>query len=162
MHVRTFAAEREIAIRHQFSLRVSSLKPAPPPQRVRLGGRLDSVCQSDRTFTLVLATGETLPGIAVSVEPRDLAPYLGDAVIITGTAVFRPSGAVHKIEADGVEAAAGSSTLWSRMPEPVFGELDRRILRRPQGSRSGLNAIIGRWPGDESEEEIAGVLQEIS
>lgn len=151
-----------MTIQHLFSLRVRNLKPAPPPQRARVGGRLDSVCQSDRTFTLVLATGETLPGIAVGVEPRDLGPYLGNDVIVTGTAVFRHSGAVHKIEADGVEAADGSNTLWSRMPVPVFGELDRRTLRRPQGSRSGLSAIIGRWPGDESEEEIAGILQEIS
>jgi hypothetical protein len=29
-------------------------------------------------------------------------------------------------------------------------------------ARSGLRAIIGRWPGDESEAEIAAALEELS
>jgi hypothetical protein len=152
----------EMPIRYHLPFLARPSKPSPPSQRVRLGGRLDFICQSDRTFSLILATGETVQGVAVGVEPRELAPYLGEKIVITGTAVFRPSGAVHKIEADHVEPACGNLSLWSRVPEPVFGELDRRTLRRPQGSRSGLNAIIGRWPGDESDEEAAGILQEIS
>jgi uncharacterized protein (DUF433 family) len=35
-------------------------------------------------------------------------------------------------------------------------------LRQPQGSRSGVNAVIGRWPGEESDEEIAAALRELS
>jgi hypothetical protein len=35
-------------------------------------------------------------------------------------------------------------------------------LRQPQGLRSGVNAIIGRWPGDETEEALAAALKELS
>jgi hypothetical protein len=41
-------------------------------------------------------------------------------------------------------------------------KLDRRALHRPQGPDSGVNAIIGRWPGDESDEEIIALLEELS
>ena len=41
-------------------------------------------------------------------------------------------------------------------------KLDRRLLHQPQGPDSGINAIIGRWPGDESDEEIIALLDELS
>lgn len=44
----------------------------------------------------------------------------------------------------------------------IVRKLDRTALRQPQGPDSGLNAIIGRWPGDESDEEILALLEELS
>ena len=35
-------------------------------------------------------------------------------------------------------------------------------LRVPQGPGTGLNAIMGRWPGEETDEEIQGALNELS
>jgi len=35
-------------------------------------------------------------------------------------------------------------------------------MRKPQGSKSGINAIVGRWPGEETEEEITAILEEVS
>jgi len=35
-------------------------------------------------------------------------------------------------------------------------------LRKPQGTRSGMAAIMGRWPGEETEEEIEAALEQIS
>lgn len=134
----------------------------PPSQSVRLAGRLDSIRQSDRTLSLVLASGETLRAIAVGVEPLDLAAYFGENVLILGVAVFRPSGSVLRIEVEDVERVSGDIGIWSRMPVPLFGAIDRRTLYQPQGPRSGINALIGRWPGPESEAEVLELLQEIS
>lgn len=134
----------------------------PAPQSARIAGCLDSLCLSDRTFSLILASGETVQGLAVGVEPRDLAPHLGENVTVAGRAVFRPSGSVLRIEAEEVELATGDIRIWSRMPTPVFRRLDPRTLHQPQGPRSGINALIGRWPGDESDEEVLKLLEEIS
>jgi hypothetical protein len=41
-------------------------------------------------------------------------------------------------------------------------KLDIAALHQPQGPDSGINAIIGKWPGDESEEEILAFLEELS
>jgi hypothetical protein len=40
--------------------------------------------------------------------------------------------------------------------------LDLSALRQPQDRHSGVNAVIGRWPGNESEEEIIAALRELS
>ncbi len=37
-----------------------------------------------------------------------------------------------------------------------------RELHKRQGPRSGVAAIIGRWPGDETDEEIDKALAAIS
>lgn len=99
----------------------------------------------------------------MGVEPRDLAAHFGKNVTVSGRAVFRPSGSVLRIEAEEVEPATGGDIgVWSRLPSPVFRRLDRRTLHQPQGPRSGINALIGRWPGDESDEEVLELLEEIS
>ena len=41
-------------------------------------------------------------------------------------------------------------------------KLDLEALHQPQGPTTGINAIIGKWPGDESEEEILALLEEMS
>ena len=35
-------------------------------------------------------------------------------------------------------------------------------FRQPQGPNSGLNAILGQWPGDETDDEIAAELERLS
>lgn len=44
----------------------------------------------------------------------------------------------------------------------VHKVFDRLAYCKPQGPRTGVNAIMGRWPGTESEAEILAVLEEIS
>ena len=34
--------------------------------------------------------------------------------------------------------------------------------RQPQGPDSGLNAVLGKWPGDETDDEIAAELESLS
>jgi hypothetical protein len=56
------------------------------------------------------------------------------------------------------EAAADKQTVRS----PLVRRLDLKALHVPQGPDSGINAIMGKWPGDESEEEILAALEELS
>ncbi len=44
----------------------------------------------------------------------------------------------------------------------LVGKLDLEALHQPQGPNSGINAIMGKWPGDETEEEILALLEEMS
>jgi hypothetical protein len=56
-------------------------------------------------------------------------------------------------------------TRRARRKTQLFGErLAKRIflLHRPQGRDSGVNAIIGRWPGNETDDEVFTQLEEIS
>src|SRR5208337_793147 len=83
------------------------------------------------------------------------------SVVVSGLAVFRPSGKVLRIEADTISLASDSDLkIWSAEPEPLGARLDAKELHRPQCPRSGISAIFGRWPGDETDEEFEALLKE--
>lgn len=134
----------------------------PPPHQVRISGTIDLIRHSDRMFALVLESGQALRGVATNVAPARLAELFGRAAVISGRAVYRPSGANLRIEADSIEPAGEGWEFWSRPPLPLVAEPGTHSLRRPQGARSGLNAIFGKWPGEESDAELAEQLTRIS
>ena len=134
----------------------------PAPQRTRVAGMLDTIRHSDRMFTLLMADGKAVKGIADGVAAEQLAHLFGHHVVVTGTTIFRPSGGVLRIEADAIDPAGADAMVWARIPTPLFRDLDSAALRQPQGQRSGVNAIIGRWPGEESDDAIAAALRELS
>ena len=80
-----------------------------------------------------------------------------------GVAKFRPSGSLLRIEAERIERADEHDlSLWSTPPRPIFGPQDERALHQPQGPRSGVGAIFGQLPDEESDEDIIEALDRFS
>lgn len=138
------------------------IRTTPEPQRTRVAGTLDTIRHSDRMFTLLVDEGKAVKGLADGFAAEQLAGLFGQSVTVAGTAFFRPSGSLLRIEADSIEPAGPEAAVWARVPAPLFRVADVASVRQPQGLRSGVNAIIGRWPGDETEEELAAALKELS
>lgn len=44
----------------------------------------------------------------------------------------------------------------------ILKKFDRSVLHQPQDPDSGLNAVMGKWPGDETDEEILALLEKLS
>jgi len=134
----------------------------PLPQRVRVVGALDMVRASTQSFALRLDDGQEVRGVLGSGSIVDTAAHLNRRVLVLGQAVYRTSGRLLRIDADEIRAADGEPSLWSRIPPPRTRRFDPSSLRVPQGPRSGVSAILGRWPGDETDEEIAAWLERTS
>jgi hypothetical protein len=137
----------------------------PPDQRVRLAGRLDTLRHSDRMFTLILETGTQVRGVVTGegVDLATLGTLWGQEAVVTGVAKFRPSGSMLRVEAERIERAeARDLELWGAAPRPIFGLLDERELRQPQGPRSGVNAVFGRLAGLDTDEDIIEALDRLS
>lgn len=137
-------------------------RETPSPQRVRVTGWLDAIRHHDRMFTMKLEDGATLRGIAEGIGAHVLASLFGKKATISAVAIFRPSGKVLRLEADHIEHAGDDFSLWSSEPVPVSQPVPDREIRKLQGPRSGLNAIIGQWPGNESDDEIFRALEDLS
>jgi hypothetical protein len=135
----------------------------PVPRQVRVAGRLASVPHNDRAFTLQLSEGVVRGLIAERVSPAELERSSGASVVVSGLAVFRPSGAILRLEANRIDAADERAGVWGRIPQPLFEAAEPTTqYRAHQRPRSGLAAIMGKWPGDESDEEIAEILERLS
>jgi hypothetical protein len=131
---------------------------------VIVAGTLDAIRHSDRLFTLVMPAGEKIRGVLVGDEAdvETLRRLFGRKVLVHGLACFRASSRVLRLEAERLEPATGDVSLWETMPLPTSARLDARNLHKPQGPRTGVNAVFGKWPGDETDEEIERLLQELS
>jgi hypothetical protein len=134
----------------------------PLPQRVRVVGTLDMLRASTQKFALRLDDGQEVRGVLVSGSIVDAAARLNSRVLVLGRVIYRASGRLLRIDADEIKGAAGEPSLWSRIPSPRTRRIDTSALHVPQGPRSGVSTILGRWPGDETDEEIAAWLERTS
>jgi len=134
----------------------------PVPQRVRLVGELDGIEASTQRFSLVLDTGEKVSGVIGDAQMDQMQCLWRNRVLVLGSAVYRPSGRLLRIEADEVRDGKAEPSLFSRLPVSRHDRLDTSKLKKPQGPRSGMAAIAGAWPGEESDEEIEAALEQLS
>lgn len=138
----------------------------PDPRQVRIAGTLDTISHQARTFVLKVLTdkaSESVRGIVPSELRDELSGLWGKPVIVSGTAFFTSRGRVQRIEAEHIAPADERAlAMWQQIPMPMGATPAPGELRRPQGPDSGLNAIFGQWPGDESDEALITALDELS
>lgn len=127
--------------------------PAAPP-RVRLEGTLDMVRARDAAFTLVLADGRELPGRLMRGGVAGLGRLLGRRLLVFGVARLGPAGEVESVDADGYIPTDGTWTRSASDP-PFSPEVAAELARR-------WKEVLGKWPGDETDEEIDQALRELS
>jgi hypothetical protein len=138
-------------------------RQTPAPQKVRVAGKVEVIRHSDLAFVLVLATGEKIPGLLAAGDPQVLTNHWGRDAVVTGIAHFRPSGTLLRVDAELIHpAGARDLEAWSSVPRSLFGTARESAAARPAGTRGGLNALFGAWPGDESDDEVTAWLEELS
>ena len=134
----------------------------PVPRRVRLAGLLDMIRASTQSFALRLDDGQEVRGALVAGQIEELAPLFRKRVLVLGKAVYRASGRLLRVDADEVLLSSEQDRFFSIVPPPTHMTLNLKDELRSQQSKMGLAAIIGKWPGDETDEEIEQALKELS
>jgi hypothetical protein len=126
----------------------------------RVRGLLDTLTVSTRAMALRLDDGRVLRGFAGSVELEKLKQLLGTEVVLEGLIAFRPSGDALRIEVESAFPAASGDVIWAQLPraEPMVS----RARASLSPALAGLDDFFGKWPGDETDEELAVALKELS
>ena len=133
----------------------------PQPQRVRVVGKLDMVRASTQSFGVLLDDGQEIRGV-LEGNIESISPLLNQRVLVVGKAVYRASGRPLRIDAEAVSKATDEGRFFSTIPKPVRLHFDLREVVRDQQHKLGVAGIMGKWPGDETEEEILQALEELS
>jgi hypothetical protein len=137
-------------------------RSTPPPYQVRVVGTLDMIRASTQGFALKLDDGSEISGIYEKGEISDLQPLFRQRVAVNGALIFRPSGRPLRLDAMHVKLAGSESSIWSRLPGPSDKVIDVRELHQFQSKKTGINAVIGQWPSDETDEEVLTRLVNLS
>jgi hypothetical protein len=138
------------------------LDETPLPRRVRVVGVLDMIRASNQTLALLMQDGSEVRGTLLAGEFEALAKLLRGRVLIFGTVCFRPSGRLLRVDADEFRPATDADQFFAKVPKP-FGRPRRKYSRLDADKMAqGLKSILGKWPGDETDEQIEAALKELS
>ena len=129
----------------------------PDPQSVVLNGVVELLQFSKLKVKIKTEEGIVDGFLADDLSSEDIASFWGKEVTITGTSHFKPRGK-SVIEIKRVFEPGEGDTYFSKRPksETVEMQLERQI--REKGSNP-LAEIIGKWPGDETDEEFEQMLK---
>ncbi|MCM8595738.1 hypothetical protein [Accumulibacter sp.] len=135
----------------------------PLPRRVRVNGRLDLMGVSQGVIKIHVAGGAVVTALWDSEEPiAELRSLLNRDVVCEGMGVFRPSGALLRIDADAVAAAGPGDAGFAVVPRaPRVGDIKRQILLK-SGEASAYRDLMGSIPAEESDEDFASAIEIMS
>jgi hypothetical protein len=134
----------------------------PLPQRVLLVGKLDMIRASTQSFGVLLDDDQEVRGVLVEGDIQRISPLLNQRVLVVGKAVYRASGRLLRVDADDVTKMTEEGQFFSAIPKPVRQHFDIREAIREQQNKLGVAAIIGKWPGNETEDEIRQALRDLN
>jgi len=149
--------DREIATRAQ-----QLTEQTPASRQIRVFGRLDMIRHSTRSFEIFLEGGKPVRGVLENADQIEyLKSLLGRSITIVGKAVYRPSGSVLRIDAEGVEEGEAASKLFAQIPPPISRRVPATRIRPADQQKNWMDAFFGSWPGDESDQDLLEMLSEI-
>lgn len=133
----------------------------PSPQQVRVTGELTMVRTNTQSFGVVLDDGQEIRGVLTVGDIEQLRPLQDRWVTIFGKAVYRPTKKPLRIDAEEVILASDEEKLFSKIPEPVPKQFNfSETVRGPD--EMGISTVMGKWPGDETDEQVEQALKELS
>ena len=142
----------------------SELSAATPlSRRVRVAGRLDLMGASQALLKLEIKSGVAVTAVWEGVlEIEALKDYFNRDVVIEGVGVFRPSGALLRVDADAIAFAGAQDEFFRQVPGPlVLPDYSSVTPLRP-GEKSPFNRILGSIPAEETDEEFAAAVEALS
>lgn len=131
----------------------------PKPHAARLTGKLDTISHSEPDIKLTLTDGTKVKAVLETHDPNTLQPLWGDTVVVSGIAHYSMKGRLTRIYVERIEPARPSDVLFATLPTPPVSL--RVALEQQKEGASTIGDLIGKWPGDETEEELLESLRAI-
>lgn len=138
------------------------LDRTPPSQRVRLAGKITLLRSQGNAFEVTSSEGGVARCALVGAAVETIKDRFETDVAVTGTAVFRPSGHLRRIDVDVVEPATSSDRLFQRLPSASALAAPMTAKHGVKAGKNWLADVVGTWPGPESEAELLKALRESS
>lgn len=142
----------------------SELSAATPmSRRVRVAGRLDVMGASQAVLKLDIKSGVALTAVWEGILPiEELKDFFNRDVVIEGVGVFRPSGALLRVDADAIAFAGAQDEFFRQVPEPLVVPDYSPLTRLRPGEKPPFNRILGSIPAEETDEEFAAAVEALS
>ncbi|MBM4045131.1 MAG: hypothetical protein FJ279_08455 [Planctomycetes bacterium] len=133
----------------------------PQPRALLVSGLCDVIEHNRRRFRLVLNGSGPILGVLdpefLSVE--HMRRFWGKRVTIKGMVHFRASGRPRLIEAQVIKPMEQGEEIFQAVPYQQTEAEFMRGARQAGEGKDWLKNVWGKWPGDESAEELLAALK---
>lgn len=142
---------------------IQKVKQATPePQAVLVSGSFDKIEHRKKRFQLTMKNQESVRGkIDENVMGvQHMRRLWGQQVTIKGVLHFKASGKPRFLEAQAIETSQPGDAIFETIKPPQSAAQIWANAKSEIGGRNLLSEIWGKWPGDESVEEILAALEQ--
>jgi len=136
-------------------------RSTPQPQQIRVSGVLDMIRASTNSIGVKLETGEEIRGVLIDSNAAQIHEMLDQKVTLMGKAIYRPSGNLLRVDVAELRAMQSEDSFFIKIPAPRIAAHGNESAVDSRRRNSNIAAILGRWPGDETDAEIDQVLEEL-
>lgn len=141
--------------------KIGEVKVKIPESRVvALSGFFNLIEHEHSRFQLKLNNEQSVEGYLDPkfVDIEDMRSLWGKKVTVRGKALFKPSGKIHSIDAQKVRPfETGDEILGKALQAQTQFKFSEEFTHK-QNAQAALKKIWGKWPGEESIEEILEAL----
>lgn len=131
----------------------------PPSIKAKITGKLDVLQHSKSQLELVTKGKKIRAKLSEKLNFDDVFQLFGEEVSISGEANFNPAGKITSFEIQAIKKADSSDEYFRNLPQPIFKEFDlKRIVEAKAYRGSNIDKVMGKWPGDESTDELLELL----
>jgi len=131
----------------------------PDPKPVILNGKVEMLKHSKQKVTIQTEEGMVDGFIGENVKPEEIGAYWGKEITIAGMAHFKP-GSKTIIEIDRISEPSVGDDYFSKKPKSET--IEQQITRQfHEGKKpNAIAELVGKWPGEETDEEFEQLIKE--
>jgi hypothetical protein len=141
--------------------KIGEVKVKIPESRiVALSGFFNMIEHDHRRFQLKVNNEQIVDGYLDPkfIDIEDMRPLWGKKVTIKGKALFKPSGRIHSIDVQKVRAFELGDEILGSIPQSQGQFKFSEEFIHKQNAQAALKKVWGKWPGEESMDEILEAL----
>jgi hypothetical protein len=138
-------------------------KETPDPQNIILNGKIDVLEYSKTRAKIITKDGLVEAILGNAIKSEEIRNYWGEEVTIIGTANYKPGGNISFVQIEKIFKPGSSDEYFSFKPksENVEQQISNQIKEKYKRGNP-LKDIVGKWPGDESDEEFELMLKDLN
>jgi len=150
----------QITLHHSDFKRIEQLDESiPDPQKVIITGRVDELKYTKSQLVLITDDGNVHVQVKDSQLMNQMTAFFGKDCTIQGMANYRLGGMLSFIEMQGFGQPDERDKYFSKKPK-AMNAIQQVLFQAKQGKkRNPFIDIVGKWPGNETEEEFEEMLK---
>lgn len=130
----------------------------PEPKKIIINGQLDEMKVSKNKLGLVTQDGFVNIFADDNTIIHGIVDFMGKEVTISGMAHFKPTGQLSYIDIREYFEPGQKDSFYSRKPISMNIEQQQLFQIKQGKKRNPLTAITGKWPGEESFDDLIKML----